>query len=230
MSFIINLNHKIIKVLIMPKKVSLTEIVDKISTIKSKEIKLLRDNEVIKWLFGNTNFLPEITPSKNKSNDTNKLKILEDEWGWNKYNDIIQPEKEISKKQWTTLFGQTVAREIYLIKYNNVKKPKKINNLEPDLETDDYIVEVKTQTFYTTGTAGEKILGSAFKYASVPVLFKKPLIILCLGGAEKICRHQYGNIGIKGTDEQQQMLKMWREKFNISFKAATLELLSSLEL
>ena len=93
MSFIINLNHKIIKVLIMPKKVSLTEIVDKISTIKSKEIKLLRDNEVIKWLFGNTNFLPEITPSKNKSNDTNKLKILEDEWGWNKYNDIIQPEK-----------------------------------------------------------------------------------------------------------------------------------------
>jgi hypothetical protein len=100
--------------------------------------------------------------------------------------------------------------------------------MEPDLETEDNIIEVKTQTFYTSGTAGEKILGSAFKYASIPVLYGKPLIILCIGGAEKICKEQYGNLGDKGSEEQRKMLEIWKTDFKISYKAATTELIKAI--
>ena len=76
-----------------------------------------------------------------------------------------------------------------------------MTNLMPDLETDDYIVEVKTQTYFTSGTAGEKILGTPFKYRNVPVLYKKPLLIMCIGGAEKMCKENYG-ILCKNKDER----------------------------
>jgi hypothetical protein len=55
-------------------------------------------------------------------------------------------------------------------------------------------MEVKCGTYYTNGTAHEKILGCPFKYADIPILYSKPLKIVCIGGAEKICREQYGNL------------------------------------
>jgi hypothetical protein len=212
----------------MTKRVKLQDIMQSLAEINNNDIKLLRDPDVIRWLFGVTTFLSEIKKTSNKTNDCEKLKRLEDEWGWNKYNDLVNPEKEISKKQWTTLFGQRIAKEIYLINKDIVKKPKKVNKMEPDLETEDNIIEVKTQTFYTSGTAGEKILGSAFKYASIPVLYSKPLIILCIGGAEKICKEQYGNLGDKGSEEQRKMLEIWKTEFKISYKAATTELIRAI--
>ena len=41
---------------------------------------------------------------------------------------------------------------------NNVYFPNKINNYLPDLETDDYIYEVKTRKYTTIGSIGEKDL------------------------------------------------------------------------
>jgi len=95
-------------------------------------------------------------------------------------------------KQWTNKFGEHIVEELYEILGKNPKTPKKMNHLKPDLETDEYIIEVKTQTYYTKGTAGEKILGTAFKYREVPDLYKKPLKIICVGGAEKKCKEEYG--------------------------------------
>ena len=74
--------------------------------------------------------------------------------------------------------------------YSN-KKPKRFEHFEPDLDCDQLIVEVKTQTYFTTGTAGEKILGVPYKYSSVPRIFGKELIILCIGNAEKLSREKY---------------------------------------
>jgi hypothetical protein len=56
------------------------------------------------------------------------------------------------------------------------------------------VIEVKTETYFTEGTAGEKILGVPFKYRKIPMLYSKPLQILCIGGAEKASREQYGNL------------------------------------
>ena len=58
-------------------------------------------------------------------------------------------------------------------------------NFLPDFESDKFIIEVKTQTYFTSGTASEKIIGCPFKYADVPLLYNKPLKIICIGGAEK---------------------------------------------
>ena len=57
----------------------------------------------------------------------------------------------------------------------NVFKPTKKNHYQPDLETE--ILEVKSQSFYTSGTAGEKILGCHFKYCEIPELYGKNLFI-----------------------------------------------------
>jgi hypothetical protein len=87
-------------------------------------------------------------------------------------------------------------------------------------------VEVKTETYYTTGTAGEKILGCPFKYAEVPIWYGKPLRILCLGGAEKACREEYGNLGDKGSPQKKKFLEFFKEN-QIEYVGAT-DLLSLL--
>lgn len=201
-------------------RINMQQIIDKIKSHPDEDIKLLRDEEVVRWIFGDTGFLNISEETKNRTNDDKKRKINEDSWGWSKYNDIIKPSKEISRKQWTTCFGQTVGKELYLLQNSKVWKPKKKNKYEPDLENDSCVVEVKTQTFFTSGTAGEKILGSPFKYASIPRLFGKPLIILCIGGAEKISREMYGNLGAKANAEQRKMLKFLSDELSIKFEGA----------
>lgn len=202
------------------KNVDIEKIIEKIRSHPDEDIKLLRDEEVVKWMFGDVEFLNISDKTKNKSNDDKRRKINEDVWGWTKYRDIIKPLKEISKKQWTTCFGQVIGRELSLLQNNNVWRPKKKSKHEPDLETDSHVIEIKTQTYFTTGTAGEKILGSPFKYASVPRLYGKPLIILCIGGAEKISREMYGNLGTKANAEQRKMLKFLRDELSIAFEGA----------
>ncbi len=164
-------------------------IIDKIcefiSTIVDKRIILLRKKEVIMWLFGNLSFL-SIIEKKNKTLNEKKYKILEDKWGKDNLK-IRRPDLNPSK-QWTNKFGEHLCEEIYILLGKEISKPIKKEYYQPDSEIDDYIIETKTGTFYTKGTAGEKILGCPFKYAEIPELYSKPLKILCIGGAEKICR------------------------------------------
>lgn len=63
-------------------------------------------------------------------------------------------------------------------------KPKQIAHFKPDLETDKYIIEVKTRNWTTSGTAGEKVLGVPRKYMDVPILYGKPLLIILVGYQE----------------------------------------------
>ena len=55
--------------------------------------------------------------------------------------------KIIGKKtnQWTTTLGEDIVAETLLKLGENVKRPKKIAHFKPDLETDKYIIEVKTR-------------------------------------------------------------------------------------
>lgn len=180
-----------------------------ISNVKNSNIVLLRHKEVVQWLFCDLSFISRIC-KKHKTRDIAKYKVFEDKWG----QTVLRKRRPDLKldKQWTNKFGEHICEEIYTLLGKAVKKPKKLNHYQPDLEVDDSIIECKAGTFYTTGTAGEKILGCPFKYSEIPTLYGKSLKILCMGGAEKVCRENYGNLsGIKSSIQKQKFLDFFRE-------------------
>lgn len=188
-------------------------------------IVLLRNKEVIQWIFGDLSFLPCIE-KKNKTVDESKYKLLEDKWGQDTLR-ILRPDLKLDK-QWTNRFGEYLCQEIYTLMGKDVSKPIKKEHYQPDCEIDTNIIEVKTGTFHTSGTAGEKILGCPFKYAEIPDLYSKSLTILCIGGAEKVCRNQYGNLaGSKCSIQKQRFLDFFKAN-NIEYIGATDVLLSLL--
>lgn len=83
---------------------------------------------------------------------------------------------------WTGTLGQRLIQEAFPEGW----KPLKRNGHEPDWETSQYVYEVKTQTWLTPGTAGEKILGVPVKYRNVPALYGKPLRIVLFACAERL--------------------------------------------
>jgi len=192
----------------------------------NSNIILLKNKEVIRWLFGDLSFLPPIE-KKNQTLDELKYKALEDKWGQDTLK-IRRPDLKLDK-QWTNKFGEHICEEIYALLGKNVSKPANKEHYQPDSEIDDAIIEAKTQTFYTNGTAGEKILGSPFKYAEIPDLYGKPLKILCMGGAEKLCRDKYGNLpGAKCSPQKKKFLDFFREN-GIEYIGAS-DILKSLSL
>jgi len=196
-----------------------------ISSTRDKRIVMLRNKEVIQWLVDDLSFLPSIEKTKNKSKDELRYKNLEDEWG----RQVLKSRRPDLKldKQWTNKFGEYIAEELYILNKTSVLKPVKKNNYQPDLETDSAIIEVKTGTYFTSGTAGEKILGCPFKYCEIPDIYSKPLIILCIGGAEKMCREQYGNLAGEKCSKQKKKFLSFFKRNRIEYKGAT-ELLQSI--
>lgn len=183
----------------------------------SKNAVLLSLPNVINWLLGDLSFL-HFTPVS-KTQDNKVLKQLEDNWGRNTLR-IIRPDLKLDK-QWTNKFGEYICEELFTLLGHTVNVPVAINNMKPDLETKTTIIEVKTQTYFTSGTAGEKILGCPFKYVDIPYLYEKKLVIVCLGGAEKVSREQYGNLpGRKCTVKKQELLDLYKT-LSIEFIGAT---------
>ena len=197
---------------------NVTRFMDFMSKIEDPNIVLLQKKEVVQWLFGDMSFLPEII-KKNKTTDEKKYKILEDKWG-QAIMKLRRPDLKLDK-QWTNNFGEYICEEIYTIMGKVVSRPVIKEHHKPDLEVDDAIIEAKTQTFFTTGTAGEKILGSPFKYAEIPDLYGKSLKIVCIGGAEQVCRESYGNLpGLKCSIQKKKFLHFFREN-KIEYIAAS---------
>jgi len=187
----------------------ITKFLEFVSKIKDTKIVLLRQKEVIQWLFGDLSFLPAIE-KKNKTSDEAKYKVLEDMWGQAMLK-IRRPDLKLDK-QWTNKFGEHICEELYMLQGMSVSKPVKKENYQPDSEIDDAILEAKAGTFFTAGTAGEKILGCPFKYAEIPDLYGKPLKIVCIGGAEKACRENYGNLpGARCTTQKKRFIDFFRE-------------------
>jgi len=116
-------------------------------------------------------------------------KTQEKEWG----NSIIG---QTNNGNWTTLLGETLVYDVLVLKGENPRKPETKSGYSPDWETDEYIYEVKTRNWTTTGTAGEKVFGVMYKYSDIPKLYGKPLKIVCVAYQE----HElvYGNTKIFG--------------------------------
>jgi len=198
--------------------INIDEILEVIKKNTDSRIILMREREVIMWLCGDLSFLPQIN-KKNKTTDDPKYKVLEDKWG----QETLKKKRPDLKldKQWTNKFGEHLVEEFNYILGKEVTKPVNKEHYQPDCEVDDAILEAKAQTFYTSGTAGEKILGCPFKYAEIPELYSKPLKIICMGGAERICREQYGNLpGAKCSPQKKKFLDFFKDN-NIEYIGAT---------
>jgi len=196
-----------------------TDILECINAYVSRDLEkmcipmnLLDNPDVIKWIKGETNFLLK--------------KEAEDIWG----RSVLKRKRPDLKldKQWTNKFGEHLCEEVFQRMGKTVKSAAIKNGLHPDFETDDYIVEVKTGTYFTSGTAHEKIPGVPFKYGDVPELYQKPLKILCIGGAEKWAREHGLLPGSDATRFQIKMLNIWKEE-QIEYMAFT-DLLQELHL
>jgi hypothetical protein len=76
---------------------------------------------------------------------------------------------------------------------------KKIKGFNYDLEDDNNYYEIKTGSYYETGSAHEKIAGVPWKYINTFEACKKPLKVICLFGAEKWAK----DIGLIRTPNEQ---------------------------
>ena len=100
--------------------------------------------------------------------------------------------------QWTTIFGENISRIIFESKGFKLKRTKNINeNEDPDIRRkqpdwiiiDDNndiigIVEIKSRTYTTSGTIGEKIFYPVIKYDNYIEDKRVPFFIICLGYQE----------------------------------------------
>lgn len=218
-----------------------TNLIDSIVRVaeesKNDKVVLLKSKSVVQWLFGDLSFLQSTkTEFKNNTERLKYMKCIEDEWG-KEMCKVRRPDLKFSNQR-TNKFGEHLCEEIYILLGKQVSVPPKKGSVKPDIETDDEIIEVKTQTYYTSGTAGEKILGCPFKYCQVPTLYEKPLYIVCLGGAERVCERQYKifdassrrSSGIQRNShqsgERMKFIKFYKDQ-NIHYMKAT-DLLKSL--
>lgn len=159
----------------------MSKVIDILSSIKNDpKIHLLNQKEVLQWIHNDLTFLYPQNETKPKAK---VLKTLEDNWG----RSLMKERRpDLNGKQWSSLLGQYIVEEaLYLLlSKNKISTQPQKENFRPDFEVDDAVIEVKTQSYFTTGTAEEKILGCPLKYADIPELFQKPLKIICVGHAE----------------------------------------------
>ena len=118
--------------------------------------------------------------------------------------------------QWTTRLGEGLVKETLERLGETVRRPQIMNHYSPDWETDTCIYEVKTRNWTTSGTAGEKVLGTMYKYASVPRLYGKPLKIVCVGYQQWELENANTKIFGEVQPEQQAFLDL-AESLNIEY-------------
>ena len=136
------------------------------------------------------------------------------------YQRMTQTYKPKSRIQWTSNYGEELVKKLLIgLNYNVYsEKPKiKINNkiFSPDIETDDAYYEVKTRNWTTTGTAGEKILGTPMKYSEIPRITNKKLYIVLVGFQEYEADKNF-NIFNTGGKNKQIMINLFKN-LNIEY-------------
>jgi hypothetical protein len=144
----------------------IVEIHRKIMKISDKRIILLKQLEVVDWLFGGTMFWKGKS-FKTKVEATRFLKNAEDEWGQRMLK-LTRPDLKTSG-QWTTKLGEHLAEEIFIVLGNikgEVKKVPVKKGLQPDGEADTFMFE----TVLLYGDGGGKNSRSASEIQECPRL------------------------------------------------------------
>jgi hypothetical protein len=171
-----------------------------IQTVDDKDIFLLRDEQVIDWTYNQSPF---------------KTKKEEDKWG----RQLMRKKRQDLpfEKKWSGMFGEAIFSEAcklmkkQCIKFPGIRDGNKMRH--PDFQAGKSLVEIKTQTYKTDGTACEKIIGSAYKYKNVPRLVGKPLLIYCIGAAELYSREN------GYFDKNEPIIKLYAESYNVHYRS-----------
>lgn len=147
-----------------------------------QDVHVLRCFGVVLWVCCDTSFL---TTQDNESEKTWGLSVLK----------RIHPTSS-ADTMWSGTLGEDIATEFLKLLHEEAIPLKPYNEngfpkFKLDRATIKRIIEVKTQTLHTKGSAGEKMLGVPFKYITIPAYYKKPLYIWCLAQAEKIADKYY---------------------------------------
>ncbi len=151
-------------------------------------LNLLAKPSVVSWCYR-----PATADSLINTSDPKKLKVanqVEKDWA----RSILGG----AGNQWTTQLCQEIVREVLIaIGRKNVRNGSLTKgsfgkkSYQPDLESDEFVYEVKGRSWTTPGTAGEKILGVPLKYGELPELLHKPLRIILVGYQEFEARNHY---------------------------------------
>ena len=170
-------------------------------------------NERIRWaLTPYPNGLASIfnrTPTQTKDQIRAQAKRDEKLWGNNMIGQNNNP-------NWTTTLGETLVFDVLQQLGRNPRRPQIINGYHPDWETDDCIYEVKTRNWTTSGTAGEKVFGTMYKYSDIPTLYKKPLKIVCVAYQEYELTHCNTRIFADLSDTKRAFIELARS-LNIEY-------------
>ena len=152
--------------------------------------------------------LEPVTRSSLRTSDpsvTKEDQIAEKEWG----NRQIQ---SINNGNWTTKYGEEIVRQQFASNGVDIWRPKRMDGIQPDWETNDYIIEVKSRSWTTSGTAGEKVMGVPYKYSDVPTLYNKPLLIVCIAYQEweltNVDKMKIFGTGV--SPHKRKQLELWR--------------------
>ena len=155
-----------------------------------------------------------------------KLIFINDEKKWG--NDMIGQE---NNGQWTTKLGQDLVKDVLKMRGESPRKPLRKNGFQPDWETDEYIYEVKTSTWWVDGTAGEKVPSTFIKYQDIPELYGKPLRIVCVANQEEeLTNGKTVYFGKNITKKTQQILDIassWNIEY-VKFSDLVLPVLSQI--
>lgn len=174
--------------------------------VSQKEIpEILKDKDVQKFIFGEQPF-----------RDAKDEKA----WGNQLYKKFFEGKKNTS--QWTTKVGEGLIRFLLEAQGKRVWIPEAKETevsgtkYKPDLETEDAIWEVKTRSYCTKGTAGEKILGTPLKYSEIQELYGKPLKIVLLGYQEVEAIEKFKLFDMPEDSNKYKMLKFF-ESMGITY-------------
>jgi hypothetical protein len=157
---------------------------------------------VINWIVGDTSFITGTSRAQRKE--------CEDRWGMSLFNN--------KSKMWSGKLGECITRTLLYILDGHattcddeaftITSQPRIANMRLDVMTPLRICEVKTGSWYTTGTACEKIFGSVYKHSDVPRLSKKPLYIISIASSDLYARHN----GLVNTPPIPRMISTSRHR------------------
>uniref|UniRef100_A0A6C0H6F4 Uncharacterized protein n=1 Tax=viral metagenome TaxID=1070528 RepID=A0A6C0H6F4_9ZZZZ len=156
----------------------------------------------IDWCFPDSNFVKSLSPQSEKT------------WG----TSVIG----YTTNQWTTKLGETLLKETL---EGLGESPRRIvkrqagengKHLIPDWETTNGLYECKARTYTTTGTAGEKVLGSPWKYSDCRELYNKPLYIVCMAYQQQEAEDDFKLFGSQ-SPIRQRLLEYYQREAGIQY-------------
>jgi hypothetical protein len=118
---------------------------------------------------------------------------------------ILSKYHNITNRQWTGKFGEHLVKHLLQLQGHIVCEQPLVGTFNLDLETNDALYEVKTRNYSTSGTIGEKILGTPYRYSNV--VTRKPIYIVLVGYQEREAQDTYELFNADGN--RRRIIELW---------------------